>query len=458
MRIIILGGGPCGLGAAWRLCELGHTDFVVCEKNNYWGGLSASFKDTQGFWWDLGGHVLFSHYRYFDQAMDKIMGSEKNWLYHNREAWIWMQDRFIPYPLQNNIHHLPLEIYWECLEGIIDINGIRGTGMPTNFKEWIEKKFGDGLAKWFLKPYNFKVWAYPPAELDWGWVGERVSRVDLKQIMKQAIFKQDNRSWGPNSQFRFPQHGGTGKIWRTLAKQLPSDQIFLERECSKLDLKNRKVHFCNGQTLEYDRLLSTIPLTTLVKLAGPDTELGPAPLKSSSTHIIGLALKGMIPDHLATKCWIYFPEKNCPFYRVTVFSNYSPNNVPNNQFWSLMCEVSSSPVKPIKKENLLEDVIHGAIHTKLIEGAHQIDHTWSHTIDQGYPTPDLSRNTYLFPLLKKLKEMNVYTRGRFGAWQYEIGNMDHTFMQGVEFAETVLSKGSEFTLEHPQLINEMNFK
>ena len=56
-KIIIIGAGPTGLGAAYRLNELGHQNWVLLEKNDYVGGLSASFVDDAGFTWDVGGHV-----------------------------------------------------------------------------------------------------------------------------------------------------------------------------------------------------------------------------------------------------------------------------------------------------------------------------------------------------------------------------------------------------------------
>ena len=64
-RIVIIGAGPTGLGAAYRLQELGHKNWKIYEKQGYVGGLAASFVDSQGFTWDVGGHVMFSHYKYF---------------------------------------------------------------------------------------------------------------------------------------------------------------------------------------------------------------------------------------------------------------------------------------------------------------------------------------------------------------------------------------------------------
>ena len=458
MRIVILGGGPCGLGAAWRLSELGHDDWVLFEKSGHWGGLSASYQDPEGFWWDFGGHVLFSHYRYFDRLMDTLLGKAQGWIDHRREAWIWMQDRFVPYPLQNNIHRLPPDIYWECLEGIIDIPKNGSGPDPAHFGEWITATFGAGLAKWFLTPYNRKVWAYPPEQMDWSWVGERVAPVNLKRILKQSIFNESDPSWGPNARFRFPLHGGTGNIWRTMAERLPPEKMALNREIIAIDVRRRKISFDDGTAENYDTLFSTMPLTDLVRLAGSQTSANQAEfLHHSATHVVGLGLKGHVPEHLATKCWIYFPEDNCPFYRTTVFSNYSPNNVPDiASQWSLMMEVSQSPLKPVHADQVVEDVIQGALNTGLVSSRRDIHHTWHRFEPKGYPTPSLKRNAVLFALLEELEGVGIYSRGRFGAWRYEVGNMDHCLMQGVEFADAMIGAGEELTLWYPQVVNNPN--
>ena len=52
--LIIIGSGPCGLGAAYRLQELGHENFIVLEAGSEAGGLSITAIDEQGFLWDMG--------------------------------------------------------------------------------------------------------------------------------------------------------------------------------------------------------------------------------------------------------------------------------------------------------------------------------------------------------------------------------------------------------------------
>ena len=63
-KYVIIGSGPTGLGAGYRLKELGITNFIILERENRIGGLAKSFVDDKGFTWDVGGHVQFSHYTY----------------------------------------------------------------------------------------------------------------------------------------------------------------------------------------------------------------------------------------------------------------------------------------------------------------------------------------------------------------------------------------------------------
>src|SRR5438105_3457954 len=159
-RVVILGAGPTGLGAAYRLKELGHDRLHVYDRAGQVGGLATSHTDEQGFTWDIGGHVQFSHYRYFDRLMEEALGDR--WLRHERESWVWIEDRFVPYPFQNNIRYLTPETRWKCIQGLVELYKQPFVGRPRNFGEWIDATFGDGLASVFMRPYNFKVWAYPP--------------------------------------------------------------------------------------------------------------------------------------------------------------------------------------------------------------------------------------------------------------------------------------------------------
>src|SRR5207253_11468887 len=142
----------------------------------------------------------------------------------------------------------------------------------------------------------------------------------------------------------------------------------------------KEATFADGSRVRYDRLLTTIPLDTLVSATDLARRLAPAArdLRFSSTHVIGIGVHGSAPPHLAGKCWMYFPENDCPFYRVTHFSHYSPHNVPDiSRCWSLMAEGSESAFKPVDAARVGGDTIDGLLYTHMIDDRRQVHHTCS---------------------------------------------------------------------------------
>ena len=440
-KVVIIGAGPTGLGAAWRLQERGHHHWSLLEGSDHAGGLASSTIDANGFTWDLGGHVLFSHYPYFDDVMNQALGDA--WVEHVREAWVWMRNRWIPYPFQNNIWRLPHGELEACIAGLEAIQG--KTSTPRTFRDWLLASFGAGICDSFLLPYNRKVWAYDPDKLNVEWMGERVATVDLNRIRENIRLQRDDVSWGPNSTFRFPLNGGTGAIWKSVAAKLPADRLHFNRAVARVDSTRRRVEMQNGDRIDYDVLISTLPLDVLLSNLVEGGRL--ASLASrfvySSSHIIGVGLRGAPPDDMRTKCWIYFPEPQVPFYRATVFSNYSPNNAPAGH-WSLMGEVSESPDKPVDAATMVADVVEGFRSCGFITSSDVVS-TWHRRLPHGYPTPWVGRDAVLEEVDQALQRENIFSRGRFGAWKYEVSNQDHSFMQGVEAVDRVLVGADEHT-------------
>ena len=461
VRHLIIGAGPTGLGAAWRLEQRGVTEWLVLEAGDVAGGLAQSIVDEHGFTWDLGGHVQFSHYEMFDQLMDDLLGVD-GWLYHDRESWVWIRGRFVPYPFQLNLHRLPDADQDVCLRGLAEAaaNGSTRT-KPANFGEWILRTFGTGIADLFMRPYNQKVWARSPDHMDWRWIGDRVAVADIERVRENVRLQRDDVSWGPNNRFRFPRRGGTGAVWQALARRLMSrpgrtGRVMFGAAVRYVDTRERRVALTDGREFRYEQLISTIPLDRFVAMSDLARDLRAAirDLEHSSTHVVGIGLHGAPPAVLAKKCWMYFPESDCPFYRVTHFSHYSPNNVPNaSTQWSLMAEVSESPDCPVDCDRVRSDVVRGLIATSLLSSERQVHHTWHTRLEHGYPVPSLNRDRGLEGIQTMLRARDVYSRGRFGAWKYEVSNQDHSFAQGVEAVGAWLDAAGEGTLQRPDEVN-----
>jgi len=256
-KIVILGGGPAGIGAGWRLKELDYQNWELHEKENFLGGLSASFKDKKGFVWDNGGHIYFSKNDYFNKMFRKLMG--KDFFKKERFQYIWWNNKLVPYPFQNHIRHLPPRDFIECLWGMYGNKKMK----PKNFLEFNLAVFGSGITKHFMLPYNEKVWAHPLNKMSFDWVAERVSKIDFKKSLENIILERDERNWGPNFYFSYPREGGAGNFWARFLPRI-KDNITLNSKLTKISFKNRTVSLKNDSAIKYDYCISTLPIDSLV--------------------------------------------------------------------------------------------------------------------------------------------------------------------------------------------------
>jgi UDP-galactopyranose mutase len=220
------------------------------------------------------------------------------------------------------------------------------------------------------------------------------------------------------------------------------DNLRLECPVVAIDSVKQEVQTADGNREPYDVLFSTLPLDQLVcSMNGEvpnDIRSHASRLRHSGSLIVGVGIEQKLSS---SKCWMYFPEDDCPFYRCTYLSNYSPEVVPDaSRQYSILAEVSCSEHKQEDAECIVDQVIQGLINTRMLKPSDRKDIVDTHVIEREYtyPIPSLERDAALEALHPFLESRNIYSRGRFGAWRYEVGNMDHSVAQGVEWVNRMV--------------------
>ena len=139
------------------------------------------------------------------------------------------------------------------------------------------------------------------------WLGERVAAPNLKMITQNVILNKAAGNWGPNATFRFPAVGGTGNIWISVAKTLPQNKKRFgdHGAVTKVDADAKKVQLKDGTTVKYQKLVSTMAVDSLVEHIGDKSLINLSKeLFYSSTHVIGVGIRGERPERIGDKCWV----------------------------------------------------------------------------------------------------------------------------------------------------------
>lgn len=422
ISIVILGAGPCGLGAAYRLHQLGVSSFQVFEREDHVGGLSSSFTDKNGFTWDIGGHVFHTRETEMQELFMNLVGS--SYQSFNRHAEVRIGTHIVPYPFQYSIAQLPHAMQKICMDGLAKRSS---HATPNSFEEWIIQTFGSGMAKYFFFPYNKKLWRYPLSNMDWHWIDEKVATTsELHQ----------GTSWGKNARFFIPKKGGIGTIWTTMAASL-AGHITYGMRVGVVDAKKKIITFTNGHRVSYDQLLSTIPLPSFARLIHGVLLPSTQPLRSNGVFVVGVGMQGTVPAPYAHLHWMYTPSSRVPFFRMSVYSNYG--HAPQG-YWSLLFEVSYDGKKKLSSTSCIADVIAKAKQYGYLPVSAKIVDRFFYAAPIAYPTPTLGRDAVVLSVTDALALFGISSLGRFGRWNYEQGNMDQVCLSGMQWAEQTVQK------------------
>jgi protoporphyrinogen oxidase len=425
--IVILGGGLAGLATAHFLGDIPH---VVLESEAVPGGLCRS-RTVGGFVFDYTGHLLHLRDPRAIKLVDELWPDTFEVV--TRSAWIRTRGITVPFPFQANLHGLPEAVIADCILGAAEALSRPVPDDPAlSFKDWSLAALGRGISDAFMFPYNSKLFRRDPEQMTADWVSWAVPRPNLAEIVRGAL-GLGNERMGYNATFRYPRRGGIEVVPNAFAAKMRN--LRTGARVASVDLAAKCVQLATGESIRYERLVSTIPLPHLLTMAEGGGFDGSALAARLDWSVVGCLNLGIDRPGVGSGAhWIYFPDADTPFYRAGFPHAMSRGVCPEGSS-SLYLEfgltrneqadpvaLEKAAVAALRREGILD------------AGDRVIARDWIR-IDPGYVIFDRARQQVMSDAIPRLAACGVSTIGRYGAWTYSY--MERAMLDGLETAEAI---------------------
>jgi protoporphyrinogen oxidase len=345
----ILGAGLTGCTLARLLAEAGE-EVVVLEAAEDYGGLCRSIA-IDGFTFDLGGsHIIFSRDEEVLAWMRAVLGPNRE--ERHRETKCFYRGRYVQYPFENGLYDLPPDDRFRCVDGFVraviaaELAAEHGeSAAALNFRDWIYRTFGDGIADCYLVPYNEKIWKHPLDLMSAHWVDGRVPRPPLEDVLRAAC-GLPTEGYAHQAVFSYPVSGGIEALVRAIAAPI-EDRILCGFRVRSVRREDGRFLISDGETtVAADRCISTIPLQYLVpalESVPPEAADAVERLVYNGVACVFIGLRGPVPPF----SWVYLPEPELGYAnRVSFPSNYSSGTAPPG-CGSILAECTYRPGDPV---------------------------------------------------------------------------------------------------------------
>jgi protoporphyrinogen oxidase len=428
-KIVILGAGLAGFGAANRFHEKGiHS--VIYEKNEYIGGHAASF-ESKGFIFDDGPHISFTKNR----RIQKLLAESVNHQFETIQAVANNHWRayWIKHPAQCNLHGLPVEKVVDILHDFIMIPPDRA-GSVKNYQDWLYASFGKTFAETFPMQYGLKFHTTTADNMTTDWIDVRLYRVDLREILYGAL-TPDTPDVHYVDNFRYPSQGGFAAYLNAF---LNKADVKVNHELLAIDLSAKKLFFKNGEETSFDFLISSIPLPELVTMIRSVPESVLAASKKLSCTTCVLVNIGVDRNDLSNAHWTYFYDQDYVFTRLSFPHMQSLDNVPEGN-GSVQAEIYySDKYRPLDRdpESFVDPVIEDLKRCGVLRAGDVITYREARRIPYANVIFDLDRPKALSCVHAFLDDSDIAYCGRYGEWGYHW--TDQSFISGEKAAQKVI--------------------
>ncbi len=453
--VVVLGAGPAGISAAWRLTKLGYP-VTVLERDGAVGGMGRTIK-VGDYSVDFGPHTF--HIRETPeskailQTITPFFGEDPLTLV--RGTRVLLRGKEYVYPLE----------MLQVLFGVSPLLSFRilfDYSMATlksffapakkedSFEEWGVRNLGRTLYDLCFGIYSERVWGLPTGQIS-SKQAQRVAKLNLKNIILRTLgIKADPATYF--TKYFYPRKG-ISQLYEGMANEVTAagNRVLLNSPAVRIERTGDRVSGVvykaetGEQTINCDILLSTLPLPTHVNMMSPP--LPPAVvdhaarLRYRSLKLIYIALKR---PQLTDYHWVYLLDEQFRVNRMSEQKNVSPGMVPADR--TILCiELSLWQDEPLWKASD-EEIYRLALRDLMKMGygvtEPEVDAYYVTDIPTAYPVYELNFEDHLIPVLEGVHEMrNVMTLGRHGLFLNN--SMDDNVGLGFQVADYIDKHGAD---------------
>ena len=452
-HVVILGAGPAGISAAWRLTKLGYK-VTVLERDGAVGGMGRTIK-VGDYSVDFGPHTF--HIRETGESKE-ILSTITPFFGENpltlvRGTRVLLRGKEYVYPL-------------EILQVLFGVNPLLSAlilfdySMATiksffapakkedSFEEWGVRNLGRTLYDLCFGIYSARVWGLPTSQIS-SKQAQRVAKLNLKNIILRTLgIKADPATYF--TKYFYPRKG-ISRLYEGMAAEITAagNQILLSSPVTRIertgDRISRLVYRTDAgeRSIDADVVLSTLPLPTLVGMMSPSLPQSvvdhAARLRYRSLKLIYIALKR---PQLTDYHWVYLLDEQFRVNRMSEQKNVSPDMVPADR--TILCiELSLWKDEPLWKASD-QEIYQLALRDLMKMGygvtESEVDAYYVTDIPTAYPVYELNFEDHLIPVLEGVHELrNVMTLGRHGLFLNN--SMDDNVLLGMKVADHIEASG-----------------
>ncbi len=425
-KAVVLGAGPAGLTAAWKLGKEGF-DVHVIEREERVGGFGASFA-WKGFLLDYGPHALHIKEGRIVPLVQSFFPS--GLLKKATNIQTLARGKYLKYPFQfyNFLTHLPpllvLRMAFDFLMANVIYQFIHVS--DDNFESWGIKRFGKTLYNFCFGPYTQKVWGVPSRLISPKFASRKIKTLNLKNIVSKLLGGKGEEQEIYWERYLYPEKG-SGELYLRMAEDFKKNggKLSLGASVSKLNYNDGKIKSVQCRqagtdiVIDADCVVSTIAIKNLVLMMNPS--FGDyIRYTAKKLHYRAIIFVYLVFDmeKVSNALWIYLLDTTFKFNRVTEQKNLSAKICPDGKTvlcFEICCN-TNEPMWQYSDQELKDLAMEDIRHINIIDPAKIVD-CFVKKFDEAYAICHLNYDQQLKDLIEHLANFqNLLSTGRQGLY------------------------------------------